>query len=476
VEYGQEVSHTYDSTVLHRSGPEGDDKTMHRLERESTLPFSRDTIAAWHKQRTALQRMIPPWRRVEIEREPSPLIEGSRIGLRMQHCGFWMNWEFTLHDLQSTSGGSPWKCSSVAKGSPGCILEDRMEYGSSLDLASKVRVGRCVADELGAVFQARQVRLEEDLRRHRDEGPSAPLRVGISGSSGMIGQALSNFLETGGHEVIRIVRGRTQHHDTDVHWDPSRGLVECDRLEGLDAIVHLAGAGIAERRWDKRRKRVLRSSRVGGTLLLSNALADLEAPPKVLVSASAIGYYGNQAEAVDEGSPPGTGFLPDLCQEWEAATRTAYEAGIRVAVPRIGIVLSPKGGALANLRSPAMWGLLGPMGSGRQGMSCIGLDDLVYLLHRMIVDESMEGPYNAVCPEFMTQRVFAKTLGGVLGRPSVMPMPAPLIKAALGEMGSTLLLQGAFVKPRRMLDAGFSFSQPTVEESLRLQLGRFDAA
>lgn len=449
---------------------------MHRVERESTLPFSRDTVAAWHKQRAALQRMIPPWRRVTIERSPSPLIEGARIALRMQHGGFWMNWEFKLHDLNGASGGSQWNQSSSSEGTPNCILEDSMEYGSSLGVANRVRAGRRVEDELGAVIHARQVRLADDLKRHRDEGPSAPLRVGISGSSGMIGQALSNFLETGGHEVIRIVRGRTQHHDTHVHWDPSRGLVESDRLEGLDAVVHLAGAGIAEHRWDKRRKRLLRSSRVGGTMLLSSALADLDAPPKVFVSASAIGYYGDQTEAVDEGSPPGTGFLPDLCQEWEAATRAAYESGIRVAVPRIGIVLSPKGGALASLRTPAMWGLLGPIGSGRQGMSCIGLDDLVYLLHRMIVDESMEGPYNAVCPEFMPQRMFAKTLGRVLGRPSVMPLPAPLIKATLGEMGSTLLLQGAFVKPRRVLDAGFSFSQPTIEESLRLQLGRFDAA
>jgi uncharacterized protein (TIGR01777 family) len=176
---------------------------------------------------------------------------------------------------------------------------------------------------------------------------------------------------------------------------------------------------------------------------------------------------------VDEENGPGEGFLSDLCQEWEAATRAATEAGIRVVVPRIGVVLAAKGGALGSMRGPAKWGLLGPMGSGEQGMSCIGLDDLVYVLHRMIVDDSMEGPYNAVCPEFMTQRAFARTLGRVLGRPSRMPAPATVIKMALGEMGQRLLLDGVFVKPKRLLNAGHAFSQPSVEETLRLQLGRF---
>lgn len=444
---------------------------MPAVERQSTLPFSRDTVVAWHKCGRALQRMMPTWRRVQVERDPSPLIEGARIGMRIEHFGFWLNWAFDVKDRP----GRDLRGSEGRFVGSSCVLSDRLEYGNPMGPLGDALIGRGMKAELNAMFQARQLRLAQDLRRHELDGPGRTLRIGVSGSSGLIGQAVMSFLETGGHDIIRIVRGQTKLHDTDVHWDPGRGMIDSDRLEGLDAIIHLAGAGIADRRWDKKRKRTLRSSRVGGTLLLASALADLKAPPRVLVSASATGYYGHQTEPVDEDNGPGEGFLSDLCQEWEAATRAATEAGIRVVVPRIGVVLAAKGGALGSLRGPAKWGLLGPMGSGEQGMSCIGLDDLVYVLHRMIVDDSMEGPYNAVCPEFMTQRAFARTLGRVVGRPSRMPAPATVIKMALGEMGQRLLLDGVFVKPKRLLNAGHAFSQPSVEETLRLQLGRFRA-
>lgn len=460
------------------------------LERRSTLPFSRDTVVAWHKRRTALQRMIPTWRRVEVQKEPFPLTEGAKVALRIRQFGFWLHWEFELQNVLGSNGFTDrqlhgpfanWQhvhgFSSLptAKGES-CVLEDRIEYEYPMGAMGDMVVGRGVQHELEAVFQARHVRLAQDLYRHKYEGPGKSLRIGITGSSGMVGTAMSNFLQTGGHEVVRIVRGQTQPHATDVHWDPGRGTIDSDRLEGLDAVVHLAGAGIADSRWSLKRKKLIRSSRVGGTMLLSNALASLKNPPEVLISASAIGYYGDREETVDENSGPGGGFLSDVCVEWEAATAAAVEAGIRVAIPRIGVVLSPKGGVLASLRTPAMWGLLGPVGSGEQGMSCIGLDDLVYMLHHAIVQDSIEGPFNAVCPESMSQREFARTLGSVINRPSRMPMPRPLVHLLFGEMGEKLLLEGCHAHPTRMGELGFKFSQPTIEDTLRLQLGRFHAA
>ena len=435
--------------------------------------------------------MIPTWRQVEVEKEPFPLTEGARVALRIRQFGFWLRWEFELQNVltsnegftdrqlhgpfaewQHTHGFSPLP---TAKGES-CVLEDRIEYEYPMGPVGDVVVGRGVQHELEAVFQARHVRLAQDLHRHKYEGPSEPMRVGITGSSGLIGAALSNFLQTGGHEVVRIVRGQTRPHDTDVHWDPDRGTIDSDRLEGLDAVVHLAGAGIADKRWSMKRKKLIRSSRIGGTLLLCNALASLKNPPKALVSASAIGYYGNREGPVDEHSGPGRGFLSDVCVEWEASTGAAVEAGIRVAIPRIGIVLSPQGGVLASLRAPAMWGMLGPIGSGEQGMSCIGLDDLVYMMHHAIVEESVEGPFNAVCPESMSQREFARTLGEVLHRPSRLPMPSPLVHMLFGEMGEKLLLEGCLARPTRIGESGFKFSQPAIEDTLRLQLGRFHAA
>jgi len=434
--------------------------------------------------------MIPTWREVQIEKEPFPLTEGARVALRVRQFGFWLRWEFELQNVLASKGFtdkqlqgpfSDWQhthgfSSLSTNNGESCVLEDKIEYEYPMGPVGDVVVGRGVQHELEAVFQARHVRLAQDLYRHKHEGPGEAMRIGITGASGMIGTALSNFLQTGGHEVVRIVRGQTRPHETDVHWDPSRGTIDSDRLEGLDAVVHLAGAGIAEGRWTQKRKKLIRTSRVGGTLLLCNALASLKNPPKALVSASAIGYYGDRDEPVDENNGPGRGFLADVCVEWEAATAAAVEAGIRVTNPRIGVVLSPQGGVLASMKMPAMWGLLGPIGSGEQGMSMIGLDDLVYMLHHAILCEDLEGPFNAVCPESLTQREFARTLGEVLHRPSRLPMPTPLVQMIFGEMGERLMLEGAHVRPTRVCESGFRYSQPAIEETLRLQLGRFLAA
>jgi uncharacterized protein (TIGR01777 family) len=258
----------------------------------------------------------------------------------------------------------------------------------------------------------------------------------------------------------------------EVQWDPSSGVSDPAALEGLDAVVHLAGENIAERWTPNKKDRILRS-RVDGTQTLCSALAKLSRPPKVLVSASAIGYYGDRgAEPLGEDSPAGVGFLADVCQAWEAAALTAEQKGMRVVLLRLGVVLSPTDGALAKMLLPFQLGVGGVLGSGKQYMSWIALDDTIDALHQTLITESLRGAVNVTAPSPVTNREFTATLGRVLRRPTVLPVPAFALRLALGAMADALLLSGARVEPRRLLASGFQFRHPELEGALRHVLGK----
>jgi hypothetical protein len=298
------------------------------------------------------------------------------------------------------------------------------------------------------------------------------MKVLVTGSSGLIGSALEPFLTTGGHEVVRLVR-RVPRNASEVRWDPAAGEIDRAGLDGVDAVVHLAGESIAEGRWSPEKKARLRDSRVGTTRLLVEALASLARKPKVLGAASAVGYYGHRGdEVMTERSDPASGFLGQLCQDWEAATRPAAERGIRVVNLRIGVVLSPAGGALAKMLLPFKMGAGGKIGSGRQYMSWIALDDVIGAIHHALVTESLEGPVNAVSPEAATNEQFTKALGRVLGRPTIAPLPAFVARIAFGEMADALLLASTRVKPERLLASGYRFRYPGLEGALRHLLGK----
>jgi hypothetical protein len=259
----------------------------------------------------------------------------------------------------------------------------------------------------------------------------------------------------------------------EIAWDPAAGTLNVASLEGLDGVVHLAGENISASRWTPEVKSRIRASRVEGTRLLCEGLAKLKRPPQVLVSASAIGWYGDAGDAaLDETGAAGRGFLPEVCAAWENATEPARAAGIRVVNLRIGIVLAAKGGALARMLTPFKLGMGGPVGSGRQVMSWIALDDLLGIIEAALWDSRFSGPVNATAPHPVTQAQFARTLGSVLGRPAVAPLPGAVVRLAFGEMGQALLLEGARVLPRRLLDAGFPFQTPGLEGALRSELGR----
>ncbi|OGF09205.1 MAG: TIGR01777 family protein [Candidatus Eisenbacteria bacterium RBG_16_71_46] len=297
-------------------------------------------------------------------------------------------------------------------------------------------------------------------------------RVLISGASGLIGTALGPALASDGLRVERLTRGR-HPHPAEIAWDPRAGLLDLPSLEGLDAVVHLAGESIAQR-WTRSARQRIRESRVRGTRLLSESLARLERPPRAIVAASAVGYYGSRGdERLREDAPPGTGFLAEVARDWEAATDPARNAGIRVVNLRTGVVLSARGGALAKLLPLFRLGLGGPLGDGRQWMSWILIDDLVAAIRHLLAREDLGGPVNAVAPEPVSNAEFARMLGAVLGRPAALPAPAFALRLLMGrEMADATLLGGQRVLPARLLDSGFRFLAPTLAAALRRALAR----
>jgi uncharacterized protein len=298
------------------------------------------------------------------------------------------------------------------------------------------------------------------------------MKVIVTGSTGLVGSALIKSLLADGHEVTRLVRGGAQEFRAPgtaaVHWNPERGEIDAAALEGHDGAVHLAGEPIAEGRWDAEKKRRILESRVKGTRLLAETLAGLSAKPKVLVSASATGFYGDRgAEVLREESASGGDFLSEVCREWEKAALAASRAGVRVVHLRIGVVLSGEGGALPRMATPFKLGLGGKLGSGRQYMSWIALEDLVGVIRRALEDESLRGPVNAVAPGALTNEEFTKALGRALGRPTFMSVPAFAARLAFGEVADAVLLAGARAEPARLKEAGYEFQYPDIESALR---------
>jgi uncharacterized protein len=305
---------------------------------------------------------------------------------------------------------------------------------------------------------------------HADTLPSNV--VAITGASGLIGAALADHLTAAGYSVRRLVRAPTQRKAGDIWWDPTAGRIDANALNAVDAVVHLAGEPIAQR-WTDGAKRRIRESRVRGTELLAGTLASLERAPRVLVSGSAMGIYGNRGdEELDESSAPGNDFLAATAVAWEAAAEACRRAGVRVVTLRTGLVLSPRGGALAKLLLPFRFGLGGRVGSGRQWVSWIGLADTVMAIRHAIETDSLTGPVNLSAPGPVTNADLAKTLGTVLRRPAVFPVPAFAMRLAFGEMGEATLLASQRMRPRRLLDSGYQFRYPTLESALRHELRR----
>ncbi|MEU6380806.1 TIGR01777 family oxidoreductase [Streptomyces sp. NPDC046909] len=291
-------------------------------------------------------------------------------------------------------------------------------------------------------------------------------RIAVAGASGLIGGALARSLAADGHEVVRLVR-RAPKGEDEVRWEPEGGRVDAAGFAGCDAVVNLAGAGVGDRRWTEHYKTRIRCSRVLGTTALAEAIAALDKPPRVFVNGSAMGFYGETGDrVVDESAPAGDGFLPSLCVEWEGAAAPAQEAGVRTVFTRTGLVVSRKGGAWGRLFPLFKAGLGGRLGDGRQYWSFISLHDEVAAIRHLMDTEGLSGPFNLTAPNPVTNREITAAMGRVLHRPTLFPVPAPVLRAVLGEMAGDVLGSQRVV-PKRLLESGFTFAFPEIEGAVR---------
>jgi len=354
------------------------------------------------------------------------------------------------------------------------MLDDRLAYRLPFGGAGALVASRFVHRQLNEIFRFRHDQTRHDLHLLSRNMDNLPARVAITGASGLVGGHLRNFLTAAGVEVYTLVR-HAPTGEFEISWNPETDEIDRARLEGIDAVVHLAGTSIAGGRWTESRKRSIRESRVEGTKLLASTMAGLSQPPRVLVSTSAVGYYGDAGDVtLAESAPKGTGFLADVCEAWEAATHPATEAGIRVVTPRFGIVLSGAGGMLPLVSMPFRFGVGGKLGSGTQMMSWIALDDLLGVLLEAIVNDALEGPVNAVAPEPVSNREFTKILAHILHRPSFLAVPAAAIKLVAGQLADEMLLVSQAAVPAKLQEQAFPFSFPSMESALRHELGHYD--
>ena len=472
---------------------------------ESTVPAPREMLAAWHFAHGALQRLLPPWQSVDVE-SAEPLAEGSRTVLRLSAGPLHARW-VAVHEQVRAGHGFVDRAerSPFARWRHEHLFLDRTDAAQS-QLVDRIRyalpwparippismiAAPMARAQLARMFAFRHERTARDLRRHMEHRARAgdrPLTVAVTGATGLVGSALCAFLETGGHRVIRLVRGGRSPSAAgpsgapaaasgsstprDVPWNP-HGEWDASPLSGIDAVVHLAGENIAAGRWSAARKDAILRSREEGTRSLARALASLAQPPRALVSASGVGYYGHSdASSVDESGPNGAGFLAEVARRWERATEPAESCGMRVVRLRIGVVVTARGGVVGTLRTPFNFGAGGPVGSGRQGMSWISLDDLLGAILHAIGTPSISGPVNAVAPHPVTQREFARAMGRAMRRPAVAPLPAFVVKAIFGEMGQELLLSGQFAVPAVLIASGFRFDSPRIGDAMAFEFGR----
>lgn len=458
---------------------------MHTFRRRSTVPASPDRVFRWHARPGSFERLLPPWERVEML-ERGPLEAGSRVRLRIRRGPIPLEWTVEhvevdegrgFRDEQVSGPFGRWTHTHrfLPAEEGGCLVEDEVRWEPPGGRLASAFAAPLVERELERVFAFRHRRLSHDLRRS-SPGLDRARSVAVTGASGLVGSELSHFLRAAGHRVLRLVRSReAARHDDAVYWNVERAEIDSGALEGVDAVVHLAGESIFGWRWTEAKKDAILESRRRGTRLLAEALGALERGPEVLVSASGVHFYGDRGrEVVTEEAPSGRGFLARVCREWERATGPAERAGIRVVLLRSGVVLNPAGGALEQMLRPFRAGLGGRLGSGKQFMSWIDADDHLGLIHHALRRDSLEGPVNAVAPGAVTNAAFTDVLGRVLGRPTVIPVPRLAVRTVLGEMGRELLLQSTRAHPTKAMGNGFEFEWPDLEASLRHQLGRWD--
>jgi uncharacterized protein (TIGR01777 family) len=450
---------------------------MPRFEMSTPVPASAEELFAWHERLGAFLRLLPPFEPVELVSKTG---EGLEVGVRVEvaarlgparptgvsrHVQCQRPTGFT--DEQERGPFALWRHQHrFADGS----LTDTIDWELPMGAVGRLAEGQVQA-RLERGFRFRHRRTVDDLERLAPHKHEPRQRIGLTGAGGLVGTALSQFLDGGGHTIVPFTRKRDVPGS--VCWDPAAGTVDPEPLEQLDALIHLAGEPIAEHRWSEAQKEKILRSRVDGTRLLCEAMAARPRRPRVLLVASAVGFYGDRGEELlDEQALRGEGFLADVAQAWETAAAPAREAGIRVVHLRFGLVLSARGGMLAQLLPVFRAGVGGPVGSGQQWQPWVSLDDVVGAAHHALWDDELHGPVNVVAPHPERQVELARTLGRALGRPAIVPAPVPALRLLMGsELVNELLLASQRATPARLLARGFSFRHPTLEDALAMELG-----
>jgi uncharacterized protein len=448
----------------------------------SPMPAPAAELFDWHLREGAFERLAPPWDDVRVVSRSGDVRDGEvRLAIRKgpltlpwvaRHSDFVDGEQFV--DEQVRGPFARWRHVHrvEAAGSDHSVLDDAISFKLPLaPLSAPALPG--VRRMLRRMFAYRHAITHADLARHAG---GAPLRVAVTGASGLIGSALVPFLTTGGHEVIRLVR-RPPRNPDEHEWSPDIGLVRPETLPPLDAVIHLAGASVADRRWTPEVKARIHSSRVGPTAALVRSLGQLSVPPATFIGASAIGYFGDRGdEVLTESSPPGRGFLPDVSVAWEGEAREAERYGMRAVQARIGIVLDARGGALGRMLLPFRMGVGGRLGHGGQYFSWIALEDVVGALLFILRLPSITGPVHLTAPDPPTNAAFTRTLGRVLRRPTLLAAPARALSLMLGEFAEAELLASKRVVPGLLQATGFPFLLPTLAGALRFTLGHEELA
>lgn len=443
-------------------------------------------VFRWHERAGALERLTPPWEKIEILSSSGGITEGQRVALRQKFGPFWLNWEVEhrgyiegkqFRDVALRGPFAQWDhLHRVIAGVPSaCKLEDTITYRLPMGFLGELLVGGRVRGQLAQLFSFRHERTVEDLNAAAQYGAVRPMQFLVSGASGLVGKALIPFLRSQGHEVIRLVRHAASAPD-EVTWDPEKGTLDLHRFKGLDAVIHLAGASVG-RRWSPAVRDEIWKSRILGTRLLVEALGKLRHRPFVFLSASATGIYGHRGdEELDERSERGSGFLADVCDAWEREAEAVEALGIRPVMMRTGMVLTPAGGALGKLLPFFRKGLGGRLGSGEQWISWISIDDLVGAYYHAVLDQRCVHEVNAVAPAAVTNREFTEVLAEVLHRPALLPVPGPILRGALGQMAEDVLLASTRVVPGVLEYSGYRFRHPELKTALGFLLGRPSSA
>lgn len=451
------------------------------------MPVPARRLWDWHAAPGALTRLLPPWDPPRVRARTGTSLADMRVEMDVGPAPFGVRWVAQHHDavegvrFSDRAERGPfaaWDHLHAFDDAPDgtSVLRDEVRYALPFGRLGELVAGRAIDTMLTRMFAFRHQRTLEDLVRH-EAASLSPRRIAVTGASGFLGAQLVAFLQGGGHVVHRLVRTTPSPGSADIAWDPARGSIDAGALEGVDAVIHLAGEGVGER-WTPTRRAAILESRVRGTDLLARTLASLQRRPSVLVSASAVGIYGDTGDVeVDEDTvvrdpgadARGAAYLAHVCHAWEHAAEPARAAGIRVVHPRIGVALAADGGALQKMLLPAKLGAGGPIGGGASWLPWIAREDVLgALLHLLATD--LAGPVNLVAPSPARQGELARELGRVLVRPSVLPLPAFAVRAMFGEMGEATLLSGQRVRPTRLEQSGFRWLAPSLHDALTREL------